>query len=74
MHASAATAGRVFQGVDARVPPGPWDVIVVGAGIYGLPAAYFLATQRRARVLVLEDNAIPGECITVNTGGIIRRA
>ena len=69
-----APAGRVFQGADARVPSGPWDVIVVGAGIYGLPAAYFLAKQKRARVLVLEDNAIPGECITVNTGGIIRIA
>jgi len=68
------TAGRVFQGSDARVPAGPWDVIVVGAGIYGLPTAYFLARHHQARVLVVEDNAIPGECITVNTGGIIRIA
>ena len=65
------TEGQVFQGRDARVPSGPWDVIVVGAGIYGLPVAFFLA-RRGVRVLVLEDNAIPGECITVNTGGIIR--
>src|SRR5262244_3222995 len=65
------TEGQVFQGRDARVPAGPWDVIVVGAGIYGLPVAFFLA-RRGVRVLVLEDNAIPGECITVNTGGIIR--
>ena len=50
-----------------------WDAIVVGAGIYGLPAAYFLARQG-ARVLVVEDNTIPGEGITVNTGGIIRLA
>jgi glycine/D-amino acid oxidase-like deaminating enzyme len=50
-----------------------WDAIVVGAGIYGLPSAYFLA-RTGARVLVVEDNAIPGECITVNTGGIIRLA
>lgn len=56
------------------VPGGPWDVVVVGAGIYGLPAAFFLARAHRARVLVLEDNAIPGQCITVNTGGIIRVA
>jgi glycine/D-amino acid oxidase-like deaminating enzyme len=65
------TEGQVFQGRDARVPSGPWDIIVVGAGIYGLPVAFFLA-RRGVRVLVLEDNAIPGECITVNTGGIIR--
>ncbi|MBI1736608.1 MAG: FAD-binding oxidoreductase [Candidatus Rokubacteria bacterium] len=50
-----------------------WDAIVVGGGIYGLPAAYFLGRQG-ARVLVVEDNTIPGECITVNTGGIIRLA
>jgi glycine/D-amino acid oxidase-like deaminating enzyme len=65
------TEGQMFQGRDARVPSSPWDVIVVGAGIYGLPVAFFLA-QRGVRVLVLEDNAVPGECITVNTGGIIR--
>ena len=66
--------GAIHEGRDARVPPGPWDVIVVGAGIYGLPVAFFLAARHRARVLVVEDNAIPGECITVNTGGIIRVA
>ena len=63
----------MFHGRDAGVPSGAWDVIVVGAGIYGLPVAFFLA-RRGVRVLVLEDNAIPGECITVNTGGIIRIA
>jgi glycine/D-amino acid oxidase-like deaminating enzyme len=65
---------QVFQGRAARVPAGPWDVVVVGAGIYGLPLAFYLARHHRARVLVVEDNAIPGECITVNTGGIIRIA
>ena len=67
-------AEQVFQGREARVPAGPWDVIVVGAGIYGLPVAFFLARHHQARVLVVEDNTIPGECITVNTGGIIRIA
>jgi glycine/D-amino acid oxidase-like deaminating enzyme len=61
----------IFQGRDARVPAGPWDVVVVGGGIYGLPAAFFLA-RGAARVLLLEDNTIPGQGITVNTGGIIR--
>lgn len=51
----------------------PWDAVVVGGGIYGLPTAFFLA-RTGARVLVVEDNTIPGECITVNTGGIIRLA
>ena len=69
-----ASIGQVFQGRGARLPAGPWDVVVVGAGIYGLPTAFFLARHARARVLVVEDNAIPGECITVNTGGIIRIA
>jgi len=68
------TAEQVFVGREARVPPGPWDVIVVGAGIYGLPTAFFLAHRHRARVLVIEDNTIPGEGITVNTGGIVRIA
>jgi glycine/D-amino acid oxidase-like deaminating enzyme len=69
-----AGADQIFQGKDARVAPGPWDVLVVGAGIYGLPTAYYLARHHKARVLVVEDNTIPGECITVNTGGIIRIA
>ena len=69
-----AGADQVFHGRDARVPPGPWDAIVVGAGIYGLPTAFYLARHQKARVLVVEDYTIPGECITVNTGGIIRIA
>jgi glycine/D-amino acid oxidase-like deaminating enzyme len=72
--ADASVPGRIFQGGDGRLPAHQWDVIVVGAGIYGLPAAYFLARHHRARVLVVEDNGIPGECITANTGGIIRIA
>lgn len=57
-----------------RVNDRPWDAVVVGAGIFGLPTAFFLASRHRARVLVIEDNSIPGDCITVNTGGIIRIA
>jgi glycine/D-amino acid oxidase-like deaminating enzyme len=72
--AEEAFADQIFSGRDARIPSGPWDVIVIGAGIYGLPTAFFLARHHGQRVLVVEDNAIPGECITVNTGGIIRIA
>ena len=35
----------------------PWDVIIVGAGTAGMPAAIF-AAQRGARVLVLEDEVV----------------
>lgn len=72
--ARADGSGLIFQGPEPRLPSGPYDVVVVGAGIYGLPVAYFLAAGYGARVLVVEDNTIPGECITVNTGGIIRVA
>lgn len=44
-----ASTGQALQGREARVPAGPWDVIVVGAGIYGLPTAFFLARHGRAR-------------------------
>jgi glycine/D-amino acid oxidase-like deaminating enzyme len=59
---------------DARVPERVYDYLIVGAGIYGLPLAFFLADRHGGarQVLVVEDNTIPGECITVNTGGIIR--
>lgn len=73
-HREPPPIGQVFQGRQARLPDEPWDVVIVGAGIYGLPAAYFLAAEHGARVLVIEDNTIPGQGITVNTGGIIRIA
>ena len=46
-----ARADQVFQGKAARVPPGPWDVIVVGAGIYRLPTAFYLARPAASPVL-----------------------
>jgi glycine/D-amino acid oxidase-like deaminating enzyme len=52
-------ADQIFQGREARIPAGPWDVIVVGAGIYGLPVAFYLARHGRARVLVVEDRNTP---------------
>jgi glycine/D-amino acid oxidase-like deaminating enzyme len=36
------------------------DVVVVGAGIVGCAAAYFLA-RRGARVCVVERGSVPGE-------------
>jgi len=35
------TAEQVFVGREARVPPGPWDVIVVGAGTTAYPQRSF---------------------------------
>ncbi len=63
--------GRVFQEPEVQIPDLAYDVGIVGVGIFGLALAYFLAREGR-RVIVLEENTIPGEGITVNTSGIIR--
>jgi glycine/D-amino acid oxidase-like deaminating enzyme len=65
--------GLYIEGPDVPLPDSNYDYVIVGAGIYGLPLAYFLRKLKSgARVLVVEDNTIPGQGITVNTGGIIR--
>ena len=65
--------GIYVESPESPLPHTEYDYAIVGAGVYGLPLGYFL---RRlvpdARVVVLEDNTIPGEGITINTGGIIR--
>jgi len=67
------TEGAVYHGREASLPDSSYDFCVVGGGIYGLSTALLLKQRWPGkRVLVLEDNTIPGECITVNTGGIIR--
>lgn len=63
--------GRIFQGPDAQIPDLVYDYGIVGAGIFGLALACFLAREGK-RVIVLEENTIPGEGITVNTSGILR--
>ena len=65
--------GIYVEGSSDPLPSEAYDYVIVGAGVYGLCLGYFL---RRlipgARVLIAEDNTIPGECITINTGGIVR--
>lgn len=52
-----------------------YDVVIVGAGIYGLALAIHLRRlSPEASVLVLEDGAVAESSITVNTSGIIRHS
>jgi len=67
--ASSATDSPASAGSAAgdRSPAGPWDVVVIGAGIGGLVTASQLAAKG-AKVLVLERYLIPG-----GSGGSFRR-
>lgn len=42
-----------------EAPPGPWDVLVIGAGLSGLTTASILAHEG-LRVLVVEGHVVPG--------------
>ncbi|MEE8307070.1 MAG: FAD-dependent oxidoreductase [Gammaproteobacteria bacterium] len=63
----AATAAL---GLPRKLPAAPlnqWDLIVVGGGNAGLPAALF-AAQRGARVLIIEAAGILGGTLHLSTG------
>lgn len=48
---------------------GPADVVIVGAGLVGLTAAYYLKQRRPTwRVVVLERGALPSGASTKNAG------
>ena len=47
----------------------PWDVIIVGAGSAGLPAAIF-AAERGARVLQIEADERVGGTLHLSSGQI----
>jgi spermidine dehydrogenase len=52
-----AFEGRTDWGLPAEPDPEPYDLVVVGAGVSGLAAAFFYREQHpRARVLLLENH------------------
>ena len=53
----------------ARADTGLWDLIVVGAGTAGLPAAIH-ASRRGARVLIIEASATIGGTLNVAVGQV----
>ncbi len=61
--AAALGLGEASLAADAR----PWDLIVVGGGNAGLPAAIF-AAQRGARVLIVEAAAALGGTLFLSSG------
>ena len=66
---STAVGLAVARAAHGDAPPGPgaWDLIVIGAGTAGLPAAIF-AARRGARVLLLEASAQLGGTLHLSTG------
>ena len=58
----------VPAGIRQTLASEPWDVIVIGAGTAGLPAAIF--ASKRARVLVLEKAPLIGGTLDRSTGQV----
>ena len=63
----AATAGLSLSARLKAASPGKWDLIVVGGGNAGLPAAIF-AARRGARVLIVDAAGILGGTLHVSSG------
>ena len=63
----AATAGLSACPRGSDNAPERWDVIVVGGGNAGLPAA-ILAAQRGARVLIIDAAAALGGSLFLSSG------
>ena len=64
---SAAVGLGVAKSLRAQNPSRPWDLIVVGGGTAGLPAAIF-ASRRGARVLLIEASAQLGGTLLLAMG------
>ncbi len=64
---AAVTATRARAALPGGASQGPWDLIVVGAGTTGIPAALF-AARRGARVLLIEKAAQIGGTLWFSGG------
>lgn len=64
---SAAVGLSLAQSARAQGAPGTWDLIVVGGGTAGLPAAIF-AARRGAKVLLIEASAQLGGTLLLAMG------
>jgi fumarate reductase flavoprotein subunit len=65
--ASSAAVGLSLGGARADTASGAWDLIIIGGGTAGLPAAIF-AARRGARVLVIEAAPQIGGTLFFSTG------
>ncbi|MDX2221781.1 MAG: FAD-binding protein [Rhodospirillaceae bacterium] len=65
--AVGALAARLARAQDGSQDRANWDLIVVGAGTAGIPAAIF-AARRGARVLLIEASAQLGGTLHLSTG------
>jgi fumarate reductase flavoprotein subunit len=65
--ASAVAGVALATTSRADAQPGTWDLIVVGGGNAGLPAALF-AARRGARVLVIEASGSLGGTLLISSG------
>lgn len=67
LSSASAAAAAVGIGTDAKAADKPWDVIIIGGGTAGLPAAIF-AGERGANVLIIEAASVIGGTLFLSSG------
>lgn len=67
--AGFVAGAAILSGAHRAMAAGPYDVIVVGGGTAGLPAALF-ASQRGAKVLLIEKSGLLGGTLERSAGQI----